>query len=268
MGTMTMRRGYYVLPVAVIAAAIMLSHPAHADEPFAVDGDKVLISCPEQIELQLLVDYAGKALDVRFIYGEELKNKRVELRPSPVEVPKERLLDLLVSLLRVCDLAMVEESAGFYRIVSSEQTTRSVSAILPADAPADPASLRIVTQVLEVPSGKVREISDKLARFTSSAKGSLVPVPEMGLLIVTDYEARIALLTDLMALLDGGYGDVEVNTIRVGSADPVPLAEQVSAILTETYRVRQSSTPPPAVRGDILAGSVVVIGTQAQVKEA
>lgn len=85
---------------------------SRAQESATEDGDVVVINTSEGVELGVFVDYVGGALGVRFVYGEELENKRVELRPSPVEVPKGRLLELLTSLLRVRDLAMVEESPG------------------------------------------------------------------------------------------------------------------------------------------------------------
>ena len=116
---------------AAIVALLVLSPGAYGQTTFTAEGDGVVLNCPDQIELQVLVDYVGKALDLRFIYGDQLKNQRVELRPSPVELPKKHLLGLLASLLRGRELAMVEESPGFYRIVRAEQATRSVSSRLP-----------------------------------------------------------------------------------------------------------------------------------------
>ncbi len=231
-------------------------------------GATVLINCPDQVDLQVMVDYVGKALDVRFLYGEELKNQRVDLRPSPVEIPKTQLLNLLASLLRVRDLAMVQESPNFYRIVRSDQTTRSVPVILDQQASLDPRALRIVTHVLAVPSGKVGDLVEKLRPFLSSPKSGLIPVPETGLIIVTDYESRIALLKELIGILDIGRAKVEARTLAVGGADPAVVAGQLSTLLTQMHRLRQASGPPPSVRGEIVPGAVIVIGRPDQITEA
>ncbi len=133
-----------------------------------------IVNFPEGGELRVFVDYVGRTLGVRFVYGDELKGQTIELRPSPVEIPKDRLLSMLAGLLRVHDLAMVEVSPNVYRIVRAEQSSRSVAALLPQGQPPDPASLRMVTQVLRVPSAKVETLAKSLGKFTSSAKSELI----------------------------------------------------------------------------------------------
>lgn len=241
--------------------------PLHA-QTILESGDSVIINCPDQVELQVLVDYVGKSLDVRFLYGEELKGQHVELRPSPVEIPRARLLSLLGTLLRVRDLVMIEQEPGLYRIVKSEDAARNVLSILPTGATPSPDSSRLVTQVVEVPSGQVTGLAEKLAKFASSPKGGIDTVPERGLLIITDYESRIATLAELVRLLDAGSAPVEVRTFPITSTDAATLATQVTMILGETHRLRQLKSPPPSVRGDVLPGSIVAIGSTAQVAEA
>jgi general secretion pathway protein D len=201
------------------------------------------------------------------VYGEEVKGQKVDLRPSPVVLPKSRLLPLLGSLLRVRDLVMVEEAPGLFRILRVDQTTRSVSAILGQGSVPDAQSMRLVTHVLKAPSGKLDRLSEALSPFLSSAKSALIPVPERGLLIVTDYESRISLLRDLIAVLDAGRADVSVRPLAV-VADAATLAAQVNTVLADAHRVRQSAGVAPSVRGDLLPGSLVVIGTAEQAAEA
>jgi len=231
-------------------------------------NDAVVINCAEEVALEVLVDYVGQTLDLRFLYGEELTNKRVELRPSPVEIPRSHLLRLLASLLRVRDLVMVEESPGFYRIVRAEQTTRSAVAILGDGSDLDPTSLRMITQILAVPSGNIEGLSEKLSRFMSHPKSGLVTVPEKGLLIVTDYESRIALLQELIGVLDAGCESAEVRIVNTRCGDPSILADQVSTIMAETHRISGSAVPPLSVLGDVIPAAIVVVGTTSQITEA
>ncbi|MCC7291873.1 MAG: hypothetical protein IT449_07420 [Phycisphaerales bacterium] len=241
--------------------ALVQERPAHAT-------DTVVVNFPEGGELKVLVDYVGKALGVRFIYSDELKGQTVELRPSPVEIPKDKLLAMLAGLLRVHDLALVETSPNVYRIVRSEQSSRSVSVLLPQEQPPDPSSLRMVTQVLRVPASKAETLAQNLAKFTSSAKSEMMAIPERGLLIVTDYESRLAILASLLEALESARPDVETATVDVGGVDAGSLAGQVSAVLTEVYKKASPSETPPVLRGDLLARAIVVIGTERQLEEA
>jgi type II secretory pathway component GspD/PulD (secretin) len=254
--------------VSAVVAACAPFHSVMAQGVDAAPADTVIITASDQMELQGLVDYVGRTLDVRFLYGEELKNQRVELRPSPVEIPRNRLMHLLASLLRVRDLAMVEESAGFFRIVRTELAGRTVDAVIQSGAIPDRESLRMVTHVLTVPSGNVEGLADKLERYVSSAKGSLLPVPEKGLLIVTDYESRVAMLKELVEIVDGGAAEVEMATIPVTGGDCETVASRINSILTEKQRITQSTRAAPSVRGNMIPGALVVLGTADQIEAA
>jgi general secretion pathway protein D len=257
-------------PWLIFVSVLTLSggSSARPQETSPPKGENVVIDFPDQIDLQVIVDYVGKTLGIRFVYGEELKGQKVDLRPAPVELPKSQLLNLLASLLRVRELAMVEESPGFYRIVRSDQTTHSVSAILPPSALPQRDSPRIITQVLTVPGGDIKTIPDKLTPFLSSPKAGLVAIPESNRIVVTDYESRIALLAELLTQLESGGREVEVRTVSLRGADPAALAAQISTILGETHRIRQRTGSPPSVRSDVVPQSLVLVGTTDQLQEA
>lgn len=230
--------------------------------------DVVLIDFPDQIDLQVVVDYVGKTLGVRFIYTEEIKSQKVELRPAPVQIPKSQLLNLLASLLRARELVLVEESPGFYRILKADQATHHAPTILPSGSIAQADSPRVVTQVLSIPSGDVKGMADKLSAYLSSPKAGLIPLPESGRIIVTDSESRIALLTELISMFDDGVRDIAVRTVALRGGDATGVSTQVSAILAETHKLRQTSGAPPSVRADIVPGSLVLVGRPEQLDEA
>lgn len=258
------RRYLFALAMAV---GFTLAVPSRGQSPPPAE-DLVLIDFPDQIDLQVMVDYVGKTLGVRFIYTEEIKSQKVELRPAPVQIPRAQLLSLLASLLRARELVLVEESPGFYRILKADQATHHVPGILPSGTRAQTDSPKVVTQVLSVPSGDVKGVAEKLGAYLSSPKAGLIPLPESGRIIVTDTESRIALLTELITFFDGGVRDIAVRTVTLPSVDATGLAAQVSAILGETHKLRQSSGAPPSIRADIVPGSLVLVGRDEQLDEA
>lgn len=250
----------------ILLLAVSWSLPvAQAQTDFQAQGETVVINAPEEIDLQVLIDYVGATLKVRFLYGEEISNKKVNLRPSPIEVPRDRLMELLASVLRVRDLALVQEDVTLFRIVAAEQAMRSVGEV--GGVAPDDAGTRVVTQVLPLPAVKSTDLTDKLSRFLSSPKGSLIPVPERGMLIVTDYESRIRVIRELIETIESGVDAPQIEMIRVGGADVHQVAAHVSGILAEAHRVRDAGGQPPSVRGDLLKGYVVAVGTAGQLAE-
>lgn len=257
-----------VTAVVALAVAVLVGARAAAQEPLVADGENVVVNFSGPIDLAVVVDYVGRIAGARFLYGEELQNQRVELRPSPLRLPKARLLQLLTSLLRVRDLAMVEEEPNLYRIVRIEQTARSVSKLLSGSDLPDAASARMVTQVIEIPSGNVKAIADQIGRLMTSPKAGLVALPESGRVIVTDYESRLAMIGQLVALLGTTTQEILVETVPMAHADSETVASQVLGVITETHRAREARGSPPSVRGDLIAGALVVVGTKTQIDEA
>lgn len=126
----------------------------------------------------------------------------------------------------------------------------------------------MVTQVLRVPAAKVETLAQSLGKFTSSAKSELIAVPERGLIIVTDYESRVALMKTILDALDAARPDVTMASVDVGGVDAASLASQVTAVLAEVYKKAAPGETPPTLRGDLLSRAIVVIGSQRQIDEA
>lgn len=265
---MFFRRGQVGHSLTACLGLTLISAACLAQEPVIATAETITINFPGEIDLPVLVDYVGKALDIHFLYGEELKSQRVELRPAPVQLPRSQLLEMLASLLRVRELGLVAEGPKLYRIVRADQSTRSVQEIRHRGVPSDPQAAGMITQVLEVPRGDVKAIAEKLERFLSMPKGGMVPVPETGQIIVTEYESRLAVLQELLRHVAGTAAAIEARTIPIQGADATGLAAQISAILAETHRLAQKTGAVPTIRSDIVPGNLVIVGSAAQVEEA
>jgi len=126
----------------------------------------------------------------------------------------------------------------------------------------------MVTQVIDVPAGSVKVISEQIGRFLSSSKAGLVALPESDRIIVTDYESRLAMVGELVTLLATTHEEILVETLEIDSGNAEELAEQISGILAETHRARGRKGNPPVVRSDLIPGTLVTVGTQAQIDEA
>jgi type II secretory pathway component GspD/PulD (secretin) len=231
--------------------------------------DAVTINYPDTVNLAAFVDYVSQSLNIKIIYSDELKGQSLVFRPGEVQVPTSHLLDLLRSMLRMHDLAIVDgDVEGWLRIVQTGDMQRHVQEIRPASS-ADEVkpSNRVVTQVIQVASGDFANVSKHARQFLSSGKASVIEVPDKGLLIVTDYEAAIGKALEVIRLLDVGPKEIELRTIRPKHVAAPVLAEQVTKVLGEKSKLEAKGTPQVVVQADPNSQSLLLIGTQAVTNE-
>ena len=232
-------------------------------------SDTVTIDYPDELPLVGLVDYASQTLGVKILYGAELDGKSVVLRPSPITLPRDRLLDLLRSVLRMRGLALVSDDlSGFYRVVQTAELPRSVADIREVGEAGDILPGRVVTQAIRVPSGDTKGIVPKLKAFVSSAQASLIEVPERGVIIVTDYEPVVARLIRLVDLMDTASNEIRTRFVPVMHADPSELADQVRRVLTARSTRTAGTSPQTEILGDVVPNRLVVIGREDHVEQA
>lgn len=224
--------------------------------------DTVVLDYPDQIPLEALADFVSRSLDIRVLYGDELRGKQVTLRPGSVELPRDRLLDLLRSVLKVRDLALVrDELPGYYRIVPIEQAPRLAEEVRdPGGPPPEEAAGegRIVTQVIRLRSGETKGAAQHLKPFMSSEKGSIVEIPDRGLLIVTDYAPAVARIARIAELIDAAPEPIVTELIALERATPAQVSDQIQRILTERVNAGDTRLSSVSVVPGIVAGKLVV----------
>ncbi len=239
----------------------------------AVSGvaEMVTIDYPDELPLEALVDYVGQTLHVRVLYGDELNNQKVTLRPGTIELPKDRLLDLLRSVLRVRGLALVPgDLPGYFRVIPIETVQRVTGEI--RDGPAEGgdelgSSDRIVTQILRLRSGDTKSVAPHVRSFMSSAKGSVVEVPEKGLLIVTDRESAVSRIMRLVEVIDARPQPITTEMVAVRNANPAVLSGQVTRILSDRTKAGEEELAAVSVTAGVVADKLVVTGPQQQMDD-
>ncbi len=229
----------------------------------------IAVNYPDSVNLSAFVDFVSQNLDIKIIYGDEVRNQTVVFRPGEVEVPKEHLLDLLRSMLRMSALALVEGDVdGWLRIVRTKELQRHVRDIRKAAGTEDPSSNRIVTQVVPIASRNMAGIVKHLRAFLSSPQASVIEVPDRAVVIITDYESAIARALEIVSLLDTTPVPVETETVTVRHYDPKILAERVTKLLTDKAKLNGVRKPPATMYPNSEAGTIVLLGTDATVGEA
>lgn len=221
----------------------------------------VAIDYPDALALEALVDYVSQTLDVRIVYADELDNQRVTLRPGHIEVPKERLLDLLRAVLKIRSLALVPgELPNFYRVVKSSDVRRLTDEIRDGPPATEVVPGRVVTQFITIPSGDTKGIAGKIKPFMSFDKASLIEVPQRGGFLITDYEPVVARILRLVELIDVSEAPAVVEVVQVEHQDPARLITLVEGLSQRRAKGRPAGAGPAVLSPGLVPGTIVVTG--------
>jgi len=81
------------------------------------DAEMIQLYFPADLEVKVFVEYVSKRLGMNILYDDSVGRQRVTIS-SPAGIPKDSLLGLLHSVLKMADLAMIDaEQPGWKKIV-------------------------------------------------------------------------------------------------------------------------------------------------------
>lgn len=233
-------------------------------------ADVITINYPDSVNLSAFVDYVSQAMDLKIIYGSELKSQSIVFRPGEVDIPKDQVLNLLRSMLRMHDLALVKGDVdGWLRIIPSKDMQRHMREIRDGDAGAiDAASSRVVSQVVRIKSKDYQGILKHVRSFLSSSKASIIEVPSKGMFIITDYESAIAKAVAIIELIDVAPVAARVVNVAVQHHDAASIVERVVQVLNEKARLEGGESLQVSMQPDLTGGGILLIGSEADIAEA
>lgn len=238
--------------------------PTHSKSAGEATTEAVTINYPDMVNLAAFVDYVSQSLGIKIIYADELKAQSVVFRPGEVQVPTANLLDLLRSMLRMQDLALVEGDVdGWLRIVQTDDMQRHVQEIrAPETASQAQDSNRVVTQVISIGSADLAGVTKYARQFLSSGKASVIEIPEKKIVIITDYEAAIAKAVEVIRLIDTGPKLIKVATLTPKHADAATIVDQVSKVLGEKSKLEGRTIAAPVLQAIPSTGNILIIAAE------
>ena len=267
--------GGVILMAVVIGLAAGQTRPrpprrSVTQSPAARLPDAVTISYPDSVNLAAFVDYVSQTLDVKIVYGDEVRNQSVVFRPGEVDVPKDQLLDLLRSMLRMSDLALVEgDVEGWLRIVQTSDLQRHARKIRrPDELDGVGRSNRVVTQVVRITSADMATVVKHARGFLSSPKASVIEIPDKHLLVITDYESALLKALEIIRLLDDPGERAEIETVRVDHQEAAALAGKVTKLLADKAKMESAGHSGVMIYAEPEARSIVLVGLADAIDEA
>ena len=231
-------------------------------------GETIKISYPDKVDLAAFVDYVSQTLKIKIIYDDQLNGRSVVFRPTEVAISRTHLLDLLRSMLRMNDLALVPgDIEGWLRIVPTDDMQRHVQDIRAGRLTPSADSGQVVSQIVEIHSENMQNVLKHVRSFLSSSKASIIEMPDRHLVIITDYESAVARAIDIIELLDVVPVPVEVTAVPIQHQDASAVAERVQQVLTDKAKLGGLKEPPVAIRANLTDAEILLIGPAEAVAE-
>lgn len=241
--------------------------------PGMVRADEVRLDFPDSVELRVLVDYVAASLRVNVVYAEDaLAGKKVTLRAHQA-VERAALLPLLRTVLRSRGLALLDlEQPGWYRVVPAEQLAGE-SGPLQREPRQGADAGQVITQAVAVRAAEQERIKAAVAPYLSKPGGVLLPIPEAGLLVVTDFAGNVRRIAELVALLERGpAAAAQLVTLPVKHQEPAELIVLLSRFLTPPSAQPSLPGAAPTAFADIrlepdpLGAGIIALGSAERIE--
>lgn len=234
----------------------------------------VTLNLPENVNLKVLVDYVGQRQGTNFICDAAVAGKTVTIK-TPKSIPADSLMTLLDTVLRANGLVMsATDVPGTMRIEPATQLAGLSKRINGTDETTVPPArpTLVVTQVFKLQHAGAKRVQEILLPFLSPGGGSghMVPLPEHGILMITDYAENMNRLERLIAIVDQPSRDVGVRFIPVVNAEAAEVVQQVNQLLAGKAKVNglpvDAGAQGPTVVAVDRSNQVVVVGQDDDVR--
>ena len=228
-----------------------------AQEPAAT----VQLNFPDQIELQLLVEYVSKRLDIKILYDEALSGKKITIK-APKEIPADSLLNLLESALKMKGLALVEaDVAGWKQIVTSRDLTQIAQ---PGDQTtlADTEATTAITQAFPLKHIDPQKLSQIVKPFLTEPGANTITLPDQKLIIITDYAKNLTRITRLIETIDQAGPPSVLEFYEVQHVEAATLSGQITQMIAAQAKTQGTDAGQFDVTHDERTNKLILVGPQ------
>lgn len=254
-----------VAALAFWAAAATLSVAEESlDRNTPTAPGMIQLTFPPETELRVLVDYVSQRLGVRFLYDEQVANKRISVRATE-PIPADTLLNVLESALKMKGLALVDgDVPGWKRIVPAGDLAQ-IAVPHQEVSSEDVSGATPVTQTFRVVHMAPERIGQLIAPFLTKQGANTITLAEQKLLIVTDYADNLKRIAQLVATIDQAGPERVLKCYEAQHVEATALAQQITQSLA-TAASADAAVKPADVSPDARTNQLVIVGTDRQIE--
>jgi general secretion pathway protein D len=218
----------------------MTASMAHAQEstPAAADAAEanVKLTFPDQMDLNLLIDYVSQRLGIKILYDEQVANKQITIK-APGEIPAASLLNVLESALKIKGLALVDgDVPGWKQIVAvkdlsqiAQPNTEALGGVENSEAVTQAFTLKFVTP---------EKLATIVKPFLTEPGANTITIPEQNLLIITDYAGNLKRIARLVETIDQAGPPSELSFYTVKHLEAGGLVQQIREAHTAKFKAQ------------------------------
>jgi type II secretory pathway component GspD/PulD (secretin) len=207
---------------------------ASVDADASESGPEMIqLALPQQVEIKTLIEYVSRRMDINIQYDEAIARKKVTLL-APAKIPKDSVLDLLQSVLKMADLALVDaEQEGWKKVVPVADAGPAAELKDDIEELKEVSPVSIVSQMFTLEHITVEAGQRTIEPFLSKPGGNVFVLPEQNLLIVTDYAVTLKRVAELLAMVDRPGPRPTMQFVPVEHLQASELARRVTELLKQ-----------------------------------
>jgi general secretion pathway protein D len=228
------------LAAAGLSAVALLAGPAWAQaqapeaEPVgtvgtAETGDQMVQLDFNDVELSVVIDTIARLTGRNFIYDDRVRGRVTVISPTKISV--EQAYAVFESVLQVKGFSVVPGPGGVTKIVPIRDAKEASLVTPPGRAPARERD-RFVTRLIPLDYINAEQIGETLKTLISK-EAALLAYGPTNTLILTDTEANIRRVLQILDSIDVETYKDELAVIKVRHADAVTLGEQLMEVYEE-----------------------------------
>jgi type II secretory pathway component GspD/PulD (secretin) len=220
-----------LIAILKLVTFITLSNPTLLFGQSQSPNNLVQLDISGEMELKSLVEYVAEQTGIRFTYGTEVLQKKVNIIATE-PIPASSLLDVLQSVLQTEGLVIADAGVdGWKRIIP---VARIPEVAKPSSDQSDLdefGATEPLTRVFRLKNSVPTKLAELLRPTMSQSGASVVPVDDQGILIVTDIVENIRRVAQMIELLDSGKPRIDVRFVDVEHVKAEELSEKLAGLL-------------------------------------
>ena len=253
-------------------AQVIVATPAAPTTASAPAGPEMIqFTFPDNVEIRVLVDYVSKRLGMNILFQEDSLARRRVVISAPRSIPKDSLLGLLQSVLKMSGLAMVDaDQPGWKKIVASADFVGAGGLATGLEGLSQAPPGAVVSQIFQLQYASPVQTEAAIRPFLSKPGGNALTLAERRIIIVTDYAANVQRAARLIELVDTQRPNAGVQFVNVQYAGAADVAKQVTALLMEKQKLIAgvNATPTVTLTPEPRTNQIAIISSDGNIEEA
>ena len=253
-------------------AQVIVATPAVATTSTAPAGPEMIqFTFPDNVEIRVLVDYVSKRLGMNILFKDEALGHTRVVISAPRSIPKDSLMGLLQSVLKMSGMAMVDaEQPGWKKIVPSAEFVGAGGLATGAESLSQTAPGTVVSQIFQLQYASPLQTQQTILPFLSKPGGNALMLAERRIIIVTDYAANVQRAAKLIELIDTQRPNAGVQFVSVRNASAGDIAKHVTMLLAEKQKLiaGANATPTVSLSAEPRTNQIAIISSDGNIEEA